>query len=107
MQSLGRNKPSLDEPVWTNQKPVAGERRERLIRRVAITRRAQGQRLPPALSCVAQLVDPGNGSWSHVANAVARGQRCNMQKQARGSVGRWKRRQFRAAVVTHQRTSSS
>src|SRR2546423_245757 len=101
MQSLGRNKPSLDEPVWTNQKPVAGERRERLIRRVAITRRAQGQRLPPALSCVAQLVDPRNGSWSYLANAVGRRQRRNMQKQARGSVGRWKWRKTWTAVVSH------
>ena len=64
----------LDQAVRTDQKLIAGEGRQRLIRRVAVPRRTQRQRLPPALGCLVETVDPSQRSWPDIANPVGRRQ---------------------------------
>src|SRR5215471_13996912 len=98
----------LDQPVWTDKQFVPGEGGQGLIRRVAVSRGAQRQRLPPSLAGLVKTVDPGYGGRSHIADAVGRGQRGDVQQQARGTVcrrERWKTQW--QSVVAHGCPSAS
>jgi hypothetical protein len=83
--------PIFDEAVRANQKLIARERRQRAVRGIAISRRAERQRLPPALFRLAEPVDPRACRRSEIADAVAGRQRRYRQKHARGAVFRRKR----------------
>src|SRR5207237_1820 len=83
----------LDQPVRTDEQRVPGERRQGLIRRVAVTGGTERQRLPPALAGFVKAVDPRQRRRSHIADAVRRGQRRDVQQQAGAAVFRRKRRQ--------------
>ena len=76
------HKSVLDQPVGTDEQCVAGKRGQGLIRRIAVTRGTERQRLPPALASFGKAVDPGQRRRSHIANAVRRGQRRDVQQQA-------------------------
>jgi hypothetical protein len=60
----------FDEPVGADQESVAGERRQQLIRRIAVAGRSERQRLPPALSCFSEFIDPLHRTRPQVANPV-------------------------------------
>src|SRR5262249_31490252 len=92
----------LDQPLGADQELVAGEGRLWLVRGIAIARGPEGQRLPPALSRVAETVDPLECGRPHIADAVPRWQRGDVQQCARGAVAGRKRRKARSlAVVGH------
>jgi hypothetical protein len=46
----------LDQAVRADDQPVAREGRQGLVRRITVTRRTEGERLPPALACCPQAV---------------------------------------------------
>src|SRR5262249_20145369 len=62
----------LDQTLRTDQQLVSGKGRKRLIRRVAVSRRAERQRLPPGLASIGQPVDPGPSAGPQIADAVMR-----------------------------------
>src|SRR5262249_51142680 len=47
----GSQESFFDQAVRADEQPVACERRQALVGRVAVTRGTEGQRLPPALAC--------------------------------------------------------
>src|SRR5262249_21772085 len=95
----------LDQPVRADQEPVAGKRRQGLVRRVAIPCGTQWQRLPPSLAGLVEAVDPRQRRRPYVADAVGRGQRGDVQQHAGGTISGRKRRQTSwLAVVAHRLT---
>ena len=95
----------LDQPVRADQERVAGERRQGLVRRVAIGGRAQWQRLPPALAGLVKPVDPLDGRRTYIADSIPRGQRRDMQQQARRAILPREGRQPHARSPTAASTS--
>ena len=84
--------PVVDQGVRADQQLVAGERRQALIRRVAIPGRSQRQRLPPALPGLVEAVHPCERGRPEIADAVGGRQRRDVQQHARRAVSRRKRR---------------
>src|SRR5262249_22056050 len=68
------------QEIRAYQQSVACEGRQTLVRRVAISGRAQRQGLPPALSGLVEPVQPGISGWAHVTNPVWRWQGGYMQE---------------------------
>src|SRR5271165_1339568 len=94
----------LDQAGGAYEKPVAGERRKRLVRRVSKSGGTCGERLPPQLTRFAQAVSPLEGRRTQVANAVGRGQRRNVQEQAAGTITRLEERSScRLGVSAHSK----
>src|SRR5207247_7790105 len=62
----------LDQPVRADQYLIPREGRLWLVRGIAIPRGAEGQRLPPGLTRVAETVDPLERGGPHIADAVPR-----------------------------------
>src|SRR5258708_36749190 len=62
----------VDEAVWADEQSVAGERRQALVRRIAVTRRTEGKRLPPALARCLEAVHHRKCGRPHIANTVRR-----------------------------------
>ena len=81
----GQQQSVLDPAIQADQKLIAGKGRRRLTRRVAVSRRTQRQRLPPALPCLVEAVVPRQRSRPDIANAVGGGQGGDVQED------RWKR----------------
>src|SRR5262249_17774706 len=98
--------PVLDQIVRTDQQLVSTKRRKRLIRGVAVPRRAKRERLPPALASIGQPVDPGPSAEAKITDAVARRQGGDVQQYARRPVFGWKRRRRSAAILHHARPLS-
>src|SRR3954464_6027264 len=59
-----------DEKIRADQELVASERRQRLIRRIAVARRPEWQCLPPALPRLLQAIDPCQRRWTQIADPV-------------------------------------
>src|SRR5262249_46902180 len=84
----------------------AGERRQGLIRRIAIAGGAQGQGLPPSLPRLVQPIQPSDGRRTHVADPARRRQRRDVQQDAGRAVAGGERRDAHAAAPTAASTSS-
>ena len=65
----------------------------------AVSRRAERQRLPPALAGIGQPVDPGPSAGPQIADAVTRGQRGDVQQYATP--------RSRSAITKRDRSNSS
>src|SRR5207245_1998915 len=85
------NESVLDQPLGADQQRVARERRQGLVRRVAIAGRPQRERLPISLSRLVKPVDPGDGRRAYVADSVRRRQRRDVQQDAGSPVVRGER----------------
>src|SRR5215469_3148831 len=69
-----------NEFFGADQQRVPRERRQRLIWRISISSGTERQSLPPALSSIAQAIDPEKRLWAQIANSVGRGQRSDVQQ---------------------------
>lgn len=76
----------FDQPVRAREEPIPGERRQGLIRRIAVAYWSHRQRLPPALPCLVEAVDPVQRRCAHIADAVGRRQRRDVQQDAGGPI---------------------
>jgi hypothetical protein len=82
----GLQEPFLDQAVRADEQSIARERRQRLVRRITVTGRTKGERLPPALARCFEAVYHRECGPPHIPNAVRRRQRRNMQQQAGSAV---------------------
>src|SRR5438105_1824584 len=73
----------LRQEVRTYQIGISGKGAKRLIGRIAVAGRSQGQHLPPGLPGADQTLDPGVRCRAKVADAIGTWQRGGMQKDAR------------------------
>ena len=70
-RAVGRPHQSvLDQPVGADQERVAGKRRQRLVRRIAVAGGTQRERLPPALPRLVKPVHPRHGRRTDIADSV-------------------------------------
>ena len=115
-QSAARNSPSSISQSGLISSSLPANEDRRLVRRVAIPRRAQRQRLPPALPGLVEPVHPCHGGRTDIADAVRRGQRRDVQQHARraipggnggtlmgGARDRWRRRASWASLTIASR----
>src|SRR5579863_8992320 len=79
-QVLSRKQPLFAERIQVEQERIAGECREQLVRRVPISRRPERQYLPDLLLRLRQKLHKLIRRTSQIANAMAAGQRRNMQE---------------------------
>src|SRR5262249_37431883 len=68
------------------------ERGERLVGRIAVSGRTEGQSLPEALARVVKPIDPGDRRGTYVADPIRRWQRRDVQQDAGGAVSGLERR---------------
>src|SRR5215471_2143701 len=93
----------LDQAIRADEQSIARERRKRLVRRITVTRRAKGQRLPPALARCLEAVYHRKCGRPHIPNTVRRRQRRNMQQHPGSAVLRseWDKTR-RTAGIAHR-----
>src|SRR5262249_12950233 len=86
----GGNQAIFNEPLGADDERRRGERRKRLIRRMAEARWTQRQHLPPGLARGCKLVNPSACHGSEIADSKARRERRDVEQDSRRSVVRWK-----------------
>src|SRR5882724_3384658 len=70
----------ISEPFGRDQKRVARKRRERRVRRIAVSCRRNGEHLPVSLARLGEPLAKLKSRRPEVANSVPSGERCRMQK---------------------------
>ncbi len=75
----------LAQLVQVDHQRISSERRERLIRRISVARRTDGQHLPPTLPRRLQPVDKSLRGLAERADTVRRRQRGNVHKHSAAS----------------------
>src|SRR5260370_32029809 len=68
----------FDQAVRADEQSVARERRQRLVRRITVTRRTERKRLPPALARCLEAVHHRECSRPHIPNTVTLTERRNV-----------------------------
>jgi hypothetical protein len=105
VQISRRQQPVAHQPVGADQQRIARERRERLVRRVAIPRRPERQHLPQPLPRRAQKPQERPRLVPQFADAVAPRQRGRVQQNPAGALAFHRLSSIRPAI--HRPTSGN